>query len=186
MGFFDLFKKKESKLSYDPSNIKIADLDLNWVLEYDLKTWIVKEVARYDWRGSGESWEYKLDCGDDELYLNVFEDDKLYLSVSKTVKLRAIDEDLPEHIEKNMRPPKKIIYNGVTYYLEEEAIGHYYDLTEDDNPPGDEVTEWTYYDESEKNLLAIAEWGNFNFSAAVGISAAEHEFSNILPAAAES
>ena len=186
MGLFDLFKKKEQALNYDPTNIKISDLDLNWIVEYDLKTWVVKEVARYAWRDGGESWEYKLDSGDDQIYLNVYEDDKLYLSVSKSVKLRSLDEDLPEVIEKDMRPGKKIIYNNITYYLEEEALGHFYDMTHEDKPKGQEVTEWTYYDESEKNLLSIAEWGSLNFSASVGVSAEEHEFSNILPAASES
>ena len=185
MGLFDLFKKKETQTNYDPSNIKITDLDLNWICEYDLKTWVVKEKAKYVWREGGVAYDFKLDSGEEEMWLNIYQDDELYLSVSQSVKPRSIDEDLPEQIEKDMRPPKKLVYNNMTYYLEEESVGHYYDLTKEENPKAQEVTEWTYYDESEQNLIAVAEWGSFNFSASVGVTAEAHEFSNILPASTE-
>ena len=43
MGIFDLFKKKEEEPHYDPTDIKITDLEQGYLLDYDLETWTVKK-----------------------------------------------------------------------------------------------------------------------------------------------
>ncbi|MEO1099612.1 MAG: hypothetical protein AAFX57_17950, partial [Bacteroidota bacterium] len=58
MGLFDFFKKKEKEPEYDVTNLKVSDLDHGFILEYDLKTWEVKEVYEYDWGNNNFSQEY--------------------------------------------------------------------------------------------------------------------------------
>lgn len=183
MGLFDFFKKKE-KPSYDPTNIKITDLQKGFVVEYDLKTWVVKEAYEYDWGDNYFTREYKLDSGDDVIYLHVEYDDELYLSVTKKIKLLSIDEDLPEQIEKNERPPKKILYKNKTFYLDEESPGYFKDLSD---PAKDwvELISWDYYDEEDKEIINIEQWGDREFDAAYGQVIKEYEISNILPGTGE-
>lgn len=179
MGLFDIFKKKK-KEEYDPNNIRITDLKKGFMLDYDMKTWEVKEMYEYDWGDNFFSFEYKLDCGDDVVYLSVEQEDDVELSIMRKVKIRAVGEDLPEEIAKNEVPPKKLNYNGLTFYKDGESPGYFRNM--DEKPEeSTEFISWDYYDESEKNVITIEQWGEREFEAAVGIVAQEYEFSNILP-----
>jgi len=182
MGLFDFLKKKDDEPAYDPTNIKITDLDQGWIVEYDLKTWEVKEVFDYDWGNNNFTVEYKLDSGDEQIYLHIDDDDKLYLTVSKPVRVRSLDEDIPEDIEQRKRPPKKIHYQNITYYLDRDSAGYSKERTKSDDDWA-ELISWEYYDESEKNVINITQYDDFEFEASVGIMAETYEFSNILPPA---
>ena len=88
MGLFDRFKKKEEP-SYDPTNISVRDLDMGFVLDYDMKTWVVKGVYDYDWGDNFFTREYKIDSGEEQLFLSVEDDDELEI-----VFLRKIQQYL--------------------------------------------------------------------------------------------
>lgn len=180
MGLFDFFNKKEEKPSYDPTNLKITDLNKGFVFEYDLKNWLVEEAYEYDWGDNCYSREFKISDGAESLFLSVEDDDELYLSVSKKIKIRTIDEDLPETIEEKERPPKKIEYQGIKFYLEEESAGYFKNLADPDSK-GDQVISWEYYDEDEQYILTIEQWGEFDFEASFGTVIKEIEISGILP-----
>ncbi|MGK7395195.1 MAG: DUF4178 domain-containing protein [Candidatus Cyclobacteriaceae bacterium M3_2C_046] len=179
MGIFDFFKKKKEP-DYDPSNIKITDLQKGFVLEYDLKTWVVSESYEYDWGDHFFTREYKLDSGDESIYLHVEYDDELYLSVTKKIKLLMIDEDLPDYIVEHQHPPKKITYKGTTFYFDEESPGYFRNMSSSAEN-WSELISWDYYDETDKHILNIEQWGDREFDAAVGNVVQEFEFSNILP-----
>jgi len=181
MGLFDLFKKKDKKESYDPTNIRVTDLDKGFVLEYDLKTWVVDAVFEYDWGDNYFSREYKLDSGDDSLFLHVEEDDELYLTVTRKIKVTMIEEDLPEYIEKNEKAPKKIHYKNKTFYLDgNENPGYFRDLS-DQQKDWVELISWDYYDEDDKEYINVEQWGEREFEASAGHAIREFEISNILP-----
>jgi hypothetical protein len=179
MGIFDIFKKKE-EASYNPSDITLLDLDKGFILDYDLKTWEVKEVYEYDWGNNNFTREYKLSDGESTLFLHIENDDELFITVQQKLKIRAIDEDLPEKIKKKEHPPKKIEYNNIVFFRDSESAGYFkpVDKKEDD---WDEVLSWDYYDEEEKFVLEIEQWGDDEFEASYGKVAQVHEFSNILP-----
>ncbi len=179
MGLFDIFKKKE-KLDYDPLNVKITDLQKGFILEYDLKTWIVSEVYKYDWGDNFFTSEFKVDCENDSLFIHLEQDDELEITLSKKVKIRSIDEDLPEHIIKNEHPPKKLTYNGKQYFKDKESPGYFKNITM--NTGWTEFISWDYYSEDEKEIITIEQWGEREFEASIGRVAKEFEFSNILPA----
>ncbi len=179
MGLFDIFKKKEER-HYDPNNIKITDLRKGFFVDYDMKTWQVTAEYEYDWGSNFFTYEYKLDSGDESVFLTVAEDDELEMFVCKKVNVRAIDEDLPEFIEKNEFPPKKLTYKGVTYFKDSENAGYFRDLSTKDDE-GAEFISWDYFDESQKLVLSIEQWGEREFDAAYGKMAKEFEFSNFVP-----
>ena len=178
MGLFDIFKKKEEQ-AYDPTNLKITDLDVGFLVDYNLKSWEVKEVIEYDWGNNNYSAEYKLDSGDDVIFVEVEDDDELFINVNKKIKIRSIDEDLPERIVKKERPPKKLTYKGTKFFKDDESYGYHKNRAKKTDE-WDELISWEYYDEEEKHMLCIEQWGDREFEASFGKVVKEFEFSNIL------
>ncbi len=107
MGIFDFFKKKEEP-AYDPTNLRVTDLEKGFLVDYDLNSWQVVAVYEYDWGNNNFTREFKLDSGDDVAFLHIEEDDELFLTLTRKIKVRSVGEDLPEKILKKEHPPKKI------------------------------------------------------------------------------
>jgi len=179
MGLFDIFKKKET-LEYDPNNVRVTHLRKGFMLDYDMKTWEVKACYEYDWGNNFFTYEYKIDTGEEVAYLSVIEDDELNLTVCKKVNIRTINEDLPELIIDNGQPPKKLIYNGITLFLDSQNPGYFRD-TDDGEDDVSEFIAWDYYDEAEKYVLSIEQWGEKTFDAAFGKTAKEYHFFFFCP-----
>ena len=72
MGIFDIFKKKEPH--YDSTNIRVQDLDVGFVFEYDLSTWEVQAIYEYDWGDDFFTREFKVNNGSLTRYLAIEED----------------------------------------------------------------------------------------------------------------
>ena len=181
MGLFDFFKSKKEEPHYDPTNISIRDLQKGFIFEYDLKTWVVNEVYEYDWGDNYFSREFKIDSGEEVSYLHMEEDDELELSITQKVKVLTIDENLPEYINDHQKPPKTLTYKGIKFYLDSENPGYFRSIS-DESKDWIEMISWEYYDEEDKHLISIEQWGEREFDAAYGVTVEEYEFSNILPA----
>ncbi|OQX99959.1 MAG: hypothetical protein B6I24_01240 [Bacteroidetes bacterium 4572_128] len=182
MGIFDFFKKKDKEHHYDVTNLQITDLQKKFLIDYDLKTWEVKDVFEYDWGKNNFSMEYQLECEDDTIYLHIEKDDDLELTISKKIRISSIEEkNVKEHILNTNEPPKILHYKGIEFYLEEEATGYYRNI---DNPRenSQEFISWDYYDKKEKYILNVEQWGEREFDASFGKVIKEFEFSNIIPA----
>ncbi len=178
MGIFDIFKKKEPH--YDSTNIRVQDLDVGFVFEYDLSTWEVQAIYEYDWGENYFTREFKVSNGSLTRYLAIEEDDELEISLTKKIKVRALDENLPEVLMNQQQPPKKIIHEGVTYLLESEAPGYFHDIAKGDQ--WEEFRSWDFEDEEGQKILTIEQWDEKEFEASIGIVIKEFEISNILPA----
>ncbi|GJM60889.1 MULTISPECIES: DUF4178 domain-containing protein [Persicobacter] len=183
MGLFDFFKKKDKEPAYDPTNIQITDLQVGFMLDYDLKSWKVTQAWDYDWGKEYFTKEFKLFDGELELYLSVDANDGLDLSVSRSVKIRSIDEDLPEYIVKHKEGPTKIIFDGDTYYLDGDSAGYCKDMEENNyDDAWAEFIEWEYYTKDESKMIAVSQWDEREFEASIGKPIKAFEISNILPA----
>ncbi len=178
MGIFDIFKKKEPH--YDSTNIRVQDLDVGFVFDYDLSTWEVQAIYEYDWGEDYFTREFKVSNGSITRYLAIEEDDELEISLSQKVKIRALDEDLMDTLMQSQQPPKKITYNDVTYKLDSEAPGYFHDVAKGDS--WEEFRSWDFEDKAGENVLTIEQWGEKEFEASVGRNLKEFEISNILPA----
>lgn len=181
MGLFDFLKKKEEKPKYDITNLSVLDLNQGFILDYDMKSWQVKEVGEYDWGNNNFSREYKLNSGDDVVYLSVENDGELELSISRNIKMHKLGDNIIDETIKNNKPPSKIIYKNKTYYFDEDCAGFYNNVTKgEDN--WEELINWEYYDDKEENIISITQWGEREFDASIGKIIKEFEISNIIPA----
>lgn len=181
MGLFDnFFKKKEEEPHYDSTDIRVQDLDVGFVFDYDLTTWEVKAIYEYDWGDNFFTREYKINNGTDTLFLSLEEDDELILSVSRKIKIRKLGDDVAEELMTNQKPPAKFVYEGKTYILEEESPGYFHDIERGDS--WEEFMAWDYEDDDAEYIVTIEQWGEKEFEASSGKYIKEFEISNILPA----
>lgn len=178
MGIFDKFKKKEPL--YDATDIRVIDLNKNFIFDYDLSTWIVKAVYEYDWGDNNFTKEFKIENDKETLFLNIDNDDELVISILKKEHVVNIDENLPDYIVKHEKPPNKIVFQEKTFMLEDESPGYFNDWTADkDNWV--EFISWDYIDKSGEFVLSIEQWGERKFDATYGKIIKEFEISNIYP-----
>ncbi len=181
MGFFDFLKNdKEEKLDYDVTNLKITNLKKGFLLDYDLKTWQVKNVYEYDWGGNSFSYEYQLESEDDTIYLHVENDDELELTVSKKIRLATIDENVTEHIIQYGSPQERLNFKGLVFQKEEECPGFFRNM-EEKRENSAEFISWDYEDKNGDYNINIEQWGEREFDASFGKVVKEFEFSNIIP-----
>ncbi len=175
-----LFKKSSNDDNYDPMDMRVTDLRKGYIFDYDLKTWMVTGEYEYDWGDEYFTREYKIESGDDVCFLHVEEDDQVELTITKRVKMRSIDENLPEYILENEDPPNKLEYKGITYLKDERNPGYYRDVDAGEDDWSEFIT-WDYYDDDDKHVLSIEQWGEQEFEASAGKVVQEFEISNIIP-----
>ena len=181
MGVFDFFKKKEKEPEYDITNMSVKDLDQGFIVDFDMKSWQVKEVYEYDWGNNNFSKEYMIDSGDEVLYLSVENQGELFLTVSKNIKMRKLGEDIIDKTIKKERPPKKLELDGIEYYLDTDVAGYFNDKTKGTDD-WEELVCWEYYNDEETLIISITQWGEREFDASAGKVIKEYEISNIIPA----
>ena len=174
------FFKKKNKPEYDVTNLKITDLNVGFIFDYDLKSWVVREAYEYDWGDHNFSKEFKVDSGDEVAYLHVEDEGDLNITLSKTIKIRKIDEDVADEIVKYEKAPRQIHYDGEKYFLDSDSAGYFRDCgkkTED----WEELVSYEYLTDDEDKLVSITQWDEETFEASAGIVLEPYQISNILP-----
>ncbi|MEQ8239880.1 MAG: DUF4178 domain-containing protein [Cyclobacteriaceae bacterium] len=177
---FNLFKKKKEEPLYDVTNLSVKDLDVGFVFDYDMKSWIVKEVLEYDWGNNNFTREYKVDSGDEVRFLEVEDDDELFIVLSNSISLRKIEEDVAEKIRKKGKSHKKIQFEEETYFLEEESAG-YFKSAAKKGDDWEEFITWQYLNEEETRVVSLTQWDEQNIEASAGIVVKPYQISNITP-----
>ena len=180
MGLFDFLKKKDKEPSYDVTNMKLTDLADGFVFDYDMKSWVVKESYQYDWGKNNFSKEYMIDAGDEVSYLSISNDGELFVTVSKPIKIQQLGHNLREEIRRTENAPERLVFEGETYYLDEDSAGYFNDITKGTDD-WEELISFDYLNEEEDKCLSITQWDERNFEASAGVVAKEYEFSNITP-----
>jgi hypothetical protein len=176
---FDFFKKKKEP-GYDVTNLSLKDLNVGFIFDYDMKSWVVKEVYKYDWGNNNFTSEYKVDSGDEVAFLHIADEGELEISLSKSIRISKIDEAITDEIEKNEKPPRKIHYSEELYYLEEDAAGYFRDLSKE-TEDWEELVTWEYMNDEATKVLSITQWDTRNIEASAGLILKEYQFSNIIP-----
>lgn len=177
MGLADFFKRKQPK--YDSTNIRVTDLDVGFVFEYDLESWEVQASYEYDWGDNYFSKEYKINNGSKTLYLAVEDDDEISLSITNKIKVRQLGDNVLTDLIAQQKAPATLTYDGNKYFFEEESPGYY-----NDPAKGSEWVEfiaWNFEDEAGENIITIEQWDEKEFEASAGKVVKEFEISNILP-----
>jgi hypothetical protein len=177
---FGFLKKKKEEPEYDVTNLTLHDLNVGFVVDYDMKSWVVREAYEYDWGNENFSKEYKMDSGDEVGFLSVEEDGEMNITFTQSIKLRKIDEDIAKKVSKNGRPPRKIHYEGETFYLDSDSAGYFRDCANSSND-WQELISWEYYNEEEDKVISITQWDEETFEAFSGPVLEPYHFSTILP-----
>ena len=160
--------------------MKIEDLRVGFMFDYDLNTWVITEEYEYDWGDNYFTREYKLEASNDIAYLHIDYNDEGSMALSRKLKVGALGEDLPEQINENKRPPKKIEYKGVAYFLDRESPGYFSDEPDNDES-WTEFISWDYFDAEGKRVACVEQWGEREFEASCGVVVKDFEITNILP-----
>lgn len=182
MGIFDRFKKKQEP-HYDVSNITVHDLGKEYILDYDGKSWIVEDMFEYDWGDNNFSRGFKISEGSEILDLHIEIDHELEIALTKKIPVRKLSDKIIKKIKEKGRPPKTLVYEEVTYHLENEYPGYCrnVDHEEDENSDSGELIMWLYMDDAEEKLINIEQWGDKEFNAKIGEYLSEYDITNILP-----
>ena len=181
MGIFDIFSKKEKKPDYDVTNLSVKDLRQGFILDYDMKSWVVKEEYEYDWGNSNFSKEYMLDSGDEVVYLGVEDKGENFLTVMKPVKVRKLGEHVSDEVIKNESPPKSLVYENETYHLESDSAGYFHDITKGTDD-WEELMSWELLTDDGTKIVSITQWDEKSVDAFAGVVVKDFEISNIIPA----
>ena len=176
---FDFFKKKKGP-SYDVTNLGLNDLDVGFIFDYDLKSWVIKEMYEYDWGSNNFSHEYKVDSGDEVAFLSIEDSSDLVITLTKAIKIRKIDEDIARILSDTKKAPQQLHYEGEVYYLANESAGYFRDCgkkTED----WEELFSWEYFNENEDKIVSITQWDEHTFDTFAGLVLESHQISNLIP-----
>lgn len=156
------------------------DLDQGFIFEYDMQNWEVMAVYEYDWGNEDFSKEFKVSDGTNTYYLTVEEDDEIEMTWCQKIPLNQIEGNIAQQIEANERPPETLVYEGETYYLDEESAGYFHEKGTDEEAWA-EFMVWDYYNKNESHNISIEQWGPRSFEASHGKVLKNHEISDILP-----
>ncbi|WP_010520336.1 DUF4178 domain-containing protein [Aquimarina agarivorans] len=178
MGIFDMFKKKEEDPHFDPTNIKVTDLEKGYLLDYDMETWTVKKMGEYDWGDHFFSREFLIESRGKIRYLTIEEDEGLEICIFKKIKFRKLGEDVATYFKNHDKFPNQILFEGITYHFDEQSPGFYRDVDSED---WTELISFDYENDDEDQFLTIEQWGEDEFEASIGKKVKPFEISNILP-----
>ncbi|MFY0601778.1 MAG: DUF4178 domain-containing protein [Cyclobacteriaceae bacterium] len=175
---FNIFKKKIEP-EYDITNLSVKDLNVGFIFDYDMKSWVVKEVYEYDWGDHNFSKEYKVDSGDEVGFLGVEDDGDIVLTMAKSLKIRKIEENVFEAITEK-KAPDKIHLDGKVYYLHSDSAGYFRDCAKKEKE-WEELIAYEYLDEDEENFISLTQWDDRTVEASSGIVLEQYKVSNIIP-----
>ncbi|HKJ40975.1 MAG TPA: DUF4178 domain-containing protein [Sunxiuqinia sp.] len=179
MGIFDRFRRKRNTPYYDTTNIRVHDLDVGFVFDYDLSTWEVVEIYEYDWGDNYFTREFKVTDGNQTRFLSLEEDDEVVLTLMKKIKVIALGEDVQSSLHNHQKPPVKFTYKDNEFLLDKEAPGYFHDISKGDS--WEEFISWDFETQDGEATITIEQWGEQEFEASHGMFVKEFEISNILP-----
>ena len=162
----------------DPQvDFRLGAMKVGYLVDYDMGTWEVTGYNTYDYSGS-ETKEWVLETSDKVVYLERASDGEITWTLTESISISQISEDVVEHTLRHEDPPKNLTHNGRSYRLMESGAGLFH---EDAEGPGKEFISWAYGDDSGRNVLFVTQFGERDFKSVVGEYVQEYQFTNILP-----
>ena len=137
-------------------DFELGAMKVGYLVDYDMKTWEVKGYHTYDYSGS-ETQEWVLETSDKVGYLErVDSDGEITWTLTESISIRRISEDVVEHALRHEDPPANLTHNGRSDRLMESGAGLFH---EDAEGPGKEFISWAYCDDSGRNVLFVTQYG---------------------------
>ena len=174
---FDFFKKKKAETKLE--DLVLSKMKPGFLVDYDMRTHKVMAKNQYKWEEGAVTDEWELKDGSEIWFLErVEEDGEVAWALSQKKPISMLEGDIAAHIEKHEDPPEKIVYQGKTFYYEEDDIGEFFrgDATE-----GLSFVAWDFTDDKGEEFLTIEQWGETKFDMTIGFEVEEYQFTHILP-----
>lgn len=172
-----LFKSETGKGT--GKDLTLNDLDIGYIVEYELRSWEITEVAHYDWGDGFKGKEFKIFDGKDSIYLYV---DPAFEELSVSYQVNINDGDLlasKKSIIASDEALNSLNYEDKKWVIDEEALARY---KIDGNKEWADLMCWTYVDQNnEKDFVALNRWGEKKVEAYKGNLIEPFEISSILP-----
>ncbi|KGX84474.1 DUF4178 domain-containing protein [Pontibacillus marinus] len=148
MGLFSrLFSKGKDRnqpqiKERTPLNIEVGDIVSYELVDYEVVGKITYRDGSYEW------YSYQLLEGRNSIWLSAEMDEELELGIYKSIKL-PVSEPFP----------KKLEYDGKTFYLDEEGKAQVLGQGRSENIHGKTTHYADYCDEDEEQFLSVETWG---------------------------
>lgn len=176
---FGVFKRKfQSKKEPIKTDYEVTDLEVGFVLDYDMQSWKVAERYEYDWGDEEFSREYKLVNGKTQLFLAVEDGDELELTLNTKRKLRELGNHYEDIVSQD-KDVNQLEFDGEIYWMEERSPGYFNEYPNDEWV---ELISTTYYNKEGDKVLTLEQWGEGEYELSSGKVIKAFEISNILPA----
>ncbi|GAB4191797.1 MAG: hypothetical protein OHK0057_11330 [Thermoflexibacter sp.] len=165
---------------FDPMRPSIESLKMNYLVDYNFKTWHVVGETQYDWSNNVSDREFKLVNGTDILHLTVRREGMyVHCHIGSLVNLYSIDTNLDNYISQYQNPPNTITQGDFTFFRENRLEGYAFDKASATPPL--RVIAWDFYDANRRFRLRIEQTGRSQFKAVLSQTANEIDFTDILP-----
>jgi len=156
----------------------LEDLQVGYLVDFDLKTWEVIGYNVYDYDGF-ETREWELRCGEEVRFLELAVDDgQAEWVLTRKIGLRQLDPEVAAAIIDSGDPPEEVRLAGRPYLAVESSAGQ---MREGGGGRGHEFVNWSYESEEGERVLFISQWGERDFRAYEGEYVEEYQFTDILP-----
>lgn len=165
-------KKQEEEIKI---NRTVHDLQVGYILDYNLESWEVLASYTYKYKGHVAK-EYKIRSGSETQFLNVSDSNSLLLSVSKEANINNVHPSLRASIL-NEQPLARIEWQGEVYTLKEAAKGQF---TDDKLQDWAAFSSWEYVNAENSKFIYVSRWEDGSVECFVGNYVKEHQVSNIL------
>lgn len=176
---FDFFKKKKKKEEIKLEDLVLSKLKPGFLVDYDMRPHKVMAQNHYKWEEGAVTYEWELKEGSETWFLERTEDDgEVEWSLCQKKPISMLEGDIADHIEEHEDPPEKVVYQGKTFYYEEDDVG---ELFRGDAKEGLPFVVWDFNDEKGEEFLTIEQWGETKFDLTIGFEVEEYQFTNILP-----
>ncbi|MBB6460598.1 DUF4178 domain-containing protein [Flammeovirga kamogawensis] len=166
--------------NYDPSKITVEDLQIGFLLDYNLQTYKVVEHFQYVTEDNEFEEKLVLITGIDERFIfKKYNANNPFIRSTQKINIFSIDENLDTEILLKQRPKSIINFKGINYYRDEEAKGSIHSFKS--NTIENRFKKWDYFDDSRLLYICIEQIDTNKFVAYQGKIEGEIAFSEILP-----
>jgi hypothetical protein len=175
---------RQVSIEFDPVHLGVENLKTGYLLDYDLKTWIVTQENQYDFQDSLTEKEFRISAESSQPEVNHVqvrsENGFAIVWVGKLINIHKIDLELQSHIIRQRQAPSIIQHKNLKMFRESARIGTMFCINNQELTPK-KVQRWEFLDETRSVFLRI-EWLNEKeFQCVEGRVVPRQAFSDILP-----
>ncbi|MFK7798635.1 MAG: DUF4178 domain-containing protein [Aureispira sp.] len=168
-------KKKEAEEEPIKIDRTVHDLDVGYILDYNMESWEV--LASYTYRYKGHvAKEYKIRSSGTTHFLNVSDSNSLLLSISTEANINNVDATLRSSVLSD-QPIVRLTWQNENYTLKESAQGQF---TDDRLQDWASFSSWEYVNVDNSKFVYVSRWEDGSVECFVGDYLKEYHISNIL------